>query len=213
MKLIDYTVADFLTELSSDSPAPGGGSVSALAACNGCGLMIMVSKLSVEKKKFKTLDLKIQKSYVDGINQINIYLSEFKKLIDLDTEALNILMKAFKLPKNTDEEIEKRKEAIYKSTILCMDVPKKVLENSVKSLRIIENMIEYSNKNTLSDQGVAILMLYSAAEGAAMNVLINLPGIDSKDLKNQYLELVNNFIEEASKIKEKSLDKIKKLLY
>ena len=213
MKLIDYTVADFLTELSSDSPAPGGGSVSALAACNGCGLMIMVSKLSVEKKKFKTLDLKIQKSYVDGINQINIYLSEFKKLIDLDTEAFNTLMKAFKLPKNTDEEIEKRKEAIYKSTILCMDVPKKVLENSVKSLRIIENMIEYSNKNTLSDQGVAILMLYSAAEGAAMNVLINLPGIDSKDLKNQYLELVNNFIEEASKIKEKSLDKIKKLLY
>jgi len=213
MKLIDYTVEDFLTELSSDSPAPGGGSVSALAACNGCGLMTMVSKLSVEKKKFKTLDLKIQKSYVDGINQINIYLSEFKKLIDLDTEAFNTLMKAFKLPKNTDEEIEKRKEAIYKSTILCMDVPKKVLENSVKSLRIIENMIEYSNKNTLSDQGVAILMLYSAAEGAAMNVLINLPGIDSKDLKNQYLELVNNFIEEASKIKEKSLDKIKKLLY
>jgi formiminotetrahydrofolate cyclodeaminase len=213
MKLIDYTIDDFLTELSSSSPAPGGGSVSALAACNGCGLMTMVSKLSVEKKKFKTLDLEIQKSYVDGINRINSYLSEFKKLIDLDTEAFNTLMKAFKLPKNTVEEIEKRKEAIYKSTILCIDVPKKVLENSVKSLRIIENMIEYSNKNTLSDQGVAILMLYSAAEGAAMNVLINLPGIDSEDLKNQYLELVNNFIEEASKIKEKSLDKIKKLLY
>lgn len=213
MKLVDYSIKDFLSELGSDSPAPGGGSVSALAACNGCALMIMVSGLSTEKKKFKNFDLDIQSSYIDATKQIKEKLSDLKILIDKDTEAFNSLMQAFRLPKTTDAEVEKRKEAIYNATLLCMDVPKNVLENSVKTLRIIENMIEYSNRNTLSDQGVAILMLYSAAEGAAMNVMINLPGIESDSVRNEYTERVTELVKEANEIKERSLESIKNILY
>ncbi|MGD9760937.1 MAG: cyclodeaminase/cyclohydrolase family protein [Candidatus Izemoplasmatales bacterium] len=212
MKLVDLKVCDFLDELASSSPAPGGGSVSALAGANGCSLILMVSNLTIGKKKFKILDLKIQNSYLSSIEIFKKNKNEFTELIDLDTDAFNKLMEAYQLPKETDEEIIKRTKEIDKATLGCIKVPLKVAALGLESLREIENIIEYSNKNTISDQGVSILMLYSAIEGAAMNVLINLLNINDEELKKEFKHSINNILLETDDLKEKLLDEIKYLL-
>ena len=121
-------------------------------------------------------------------------------------------MKAFKLPKNSDEEIAQRIKEIDKANLTCIRVPLNVSALALETLRLVEDMIEYSNKNTLSDQGVCVLMLYSAIEGAAMNVMINLPGLNDDDLKREFKQTINEIISEAEQIKEKLLEEIKYLL-
>ena len=212
MKLVDLKVNEFLDELASSSPAPGGGSISALAGANGCSLILMVSNLTINKKKFKALDIEIQNAYNKSIEVFQRNKSEFTNLIDQDTDAFNILMKAYQLPKETDDEIIGRTREIDKATLGCIKVPLKVSALGLESLREIENLIEYSNKNTISDQGVSVLMLYSAIEGAAMNVLINLPGLNDEDLKKEFKHTINNILLETEELKDKLLEEVKYLL-
>jgi formiminotetrahydrofolate cyclodeaminase len=212
MKLVEMEVKNFLDELASNSPAPGGGSVSALAAANGCALMIMVGNLTINKKKFKAYDESIQKQYLDYLDIFSRNKSSFVELIDLDTEAFTFLMDAFKLPKNSEEEIEIRSVEIEKATLGCIKIPMKVTVIALETLRLLESMIEYSNRNTVSDQGVSVLMLYSAIEGAAMNVLINLPGLSDEKLKKEYEKTISDIIFEANNLKDSLLEEIKYLL-
>ncbi len=212
MKLVEMEVKNFLDELASNSPAPGGGSVSALAAANGCALMIMVGNLTINKKKFKAYDESIQKQYLDYLDIFSRNKSSFVELIDLDTEAFTFLMDAFKLPKNSEEEIAIRSVEIEKATLGCIKIPMKVTVIALETLRLLESMIEYSNKNTVSDQGVSVLMLYSAIEGAAMNVLINLPGLSDEKLKKEYEKTISDIIFEANNLKDSLLEEIKYLL-
>jgi len=212
MKLVEMEVKNFLDELASNSPAPGGGSVSALAAANGCALMIMVGNLTINKKKFKAYDESIQKQYLDYLDIFSRNKSSFVELIDLDTEAFTFLMDAFKLPKNSEEEIAIRSVEIEKATLGCIKIPMKVTVIALETLRLLESMIEYSNRNTVSDQGVSVLMLYSAIEGAAMNVLINLPGLSDEKLKKEYEKTISDIIFEANNLKDSLLEEIKYLL-
>ncbi|MGE4379208.1 MAG: cyclodeaminase/cyclohydrolase family protein [Candidatus Izemoplasmatales bacterium] len=212
MKLVELRVDEFLNELASSSPAPGGGSVSALAGANGCSLMLMVGNLTISKKKFASLDEDVRTSYLNSLGIFKKNNNSFINLIDADTDAFNQLMKAFKLPKNSDEEIAQRIKEIDKATLTCIRVPLNVSALALETLRLVEDMIEYSNKNTLSDQGVCVLMLYSAIEGAAMNVMINLPGLNDDDLKREFKQTINEIISEAEQIKEKLLEEIKYLL-
>jgi methenyltetrahydrofolate cyclohydrolase len=212
MKLTDLKVKDFLEELASSSPAPGGGSVSALAGANGCALIAMVGSLSFNKKKFKALNQDIQEIYKKSLELFSKNQNLFIALIDEDTEAFNSLMKAFKLPKETDEEIAFRTKEIDKATLQCIKVPLKVCALAIESLREVEDLIKYSNKNTISDQGVSVLMLYAAVEGAALNVLINLPGLNDEDLKKEYVQTIEEILLEANQIKEDLLEDVKYLL-
>ena len=212
MKLVELRVDEFLNELASSSPAPGGGSVSALAGANGCSLMLMVGNLTTSKKKFASLDENVRTSYLNSLDIFKKNNNSFINLIDADTDAFNQLMKAFKLPKNSDEEIAQRIKEIDKANLTCIRVPLNVSALALETLRLVEDMIEYSNKNTLSDQGVCVLMLYSAIEGAAMNVMINLPGLNDDDLKREFKQTINEIISEAEQIKEKLLEEIKYLL-
>jgi len=212
MKLVDLTVKDFLDELASSSPAPGGGSVSAFAGANGCSLMLMVGSLTIGKKKFKALDENVQSTYHEKLKIFERNKTEFLKFVDLDTDAFNTLMSAFKLPKETEEDIAIRTKEIDMATLGCIKVPLMVSALGLESLRAVEDLIEYSNKNTISDQGVSILMLYSAIEGAAMNVLINLPGLTDEKLKKEFTQTINDILLEAEQLKDKLLEEIRYLL-
>lgn len=212
MKLVELKVDEFLNELASSSPAPGGGSVSALAGANGCSLMLMVGNLTTSKKKFASLAENVRMSYLNSLDIFKKNNDSFINLIDADTDAFNQLMKAFKLPKTSDEEIAQRIKEIDKATLTCIRVPLNVSALALETLGLVEDMIEHSNKNTLSDQGVCVLMLYSAIEGAAMNVMINLPGLNDDDLKREFKQTINEIISEAEQIKEKLLEEIKYLL-
>lgn len=212
MKLVDMTVKEFLSELASSSPAPGGGSVSALAGANGCSLFSMVGNLTIGKKKFKSLSEDIQNEYKTTLSYFENNISAFTELIDLDTEAFNKLMTAFQLPKENDKDIAIRNKEIDKATLGCIKVPLKVAILALETLRKVESMIEYSNKNTVSDQGVSVLMLYSAINGALMNVLINLPGIGDEILKSEFRETTKAILKESDELRQSLLDKIQTLL-
>ncbi|MDY0010253.1 MAG: cyclodeaminase/cyclohydrolase family protein [Candidatus Izemoplasmatales bacterium] len=212
MKLVDLTVKEFLSELASSSPAPGGGSVSALAGANGCSLFAMVGNLTIGKKKFKALSEDIQNEYKTTLSYFENNISAFTELIDLDTEAFNKLMTAFQLPKENDNDIAIRNKEIDKATLGCIKVPLKVAILALETLRKVESMIEYSNKNTVSDQGVSVLMLYSAINGALMNVLINLPGIGDETLKSEFRETTKAILKESDELRQSLLDKIQTLL-
>ncbi len=200
MKLIHLSVEDFILEVDSKSPAPGGGSVSSLMSSMGVALARMVGHLTVEKKKFLALDSKIQFEFIDIIQSLLHIKEELIHLIDLDTEAFNMIMKAFQLPKITIEDIKIRKASIQNATLEAIMVPLKVATLSLSALHQFDFLIKHGNKQTISDLGVAILALSSGALGALMNVMINLPGLEDDVSRHQYqyqVEVINKDISET----------------
>lgn len=175
-KLIDQTISNFIDEVSSDSPAPGGGSVSALAGSLSASLISMVANLSHDKKQF-TDKVKINSIACNAQKLKNDFLG----LIDRDTIAFDELMSSFRLPKKTDQEITFRKKEIVKMSKLVTEVPFETLEKSLDALNLVFEVLDIKNKNCVSDAGVASEMAYSCAYGAYYNVKINL--IDLKEDK------------------------------
>lgn len=206
--LKELTVTNFINEVDSKSPAPGGGSVSALASSLGFGLTRMVGHLTIGKKKFKALDESIQERFNQIIASFEGMKEEMITLIDKDTDAFNLIMAAFKLPKETDEEKTTRSKKIEEGTLEAIKVPFRVAELSLEALRQLDYILKYGNKNTLSDLGVSTLLLHAGLEGAIMNVKINIPGISDEDTKAYYTQHAQSMLNEAIKIKKVILEVI-----
>ena len=205
-KLTSYSLSDFADELSSDSPAPGGGSVSALAGSMSASLSSMVANLSIGKKDF----IKQNKN----INQIACDAQALKKdllfLIDEDTKAFDMLMRAFRLPKKTDEDKSYRQSQILKKSKHVTDVPLQTLKKSKELMSLSNSALDIGNKNCISDAGVAAEMAYSCAYGAYYNVKINL--IDLKEEKVFYSKtkkesekIISDLDKQITKIRSKVL--------
>lgn len=212
MKLIDMKVEDFLDVLSSNAPAPGGGSVSALSAANAASLVMMVSALTVNKKKFKALSDTEQAPYLEATRIAIDAKERFMAYVDEDTEAFNQVMAAFKLPKETEEEVNSRNMAIEKATVLSIKTPMKVAILTLDLLRQFQPLVTYSNRHAISDLGVAILLLYAAYHGSIMNVKINLSGLSEKSLVKEYKDVIIEMTNEVIELKDKWLEEINYLL-
>jgi glutamate formiminotransferase/formiminotetrahydrofolate cyclodeaminase len=200
-KIIEYQVADpvgplaqmsvaaFADETSTDSPAPGGGSISALAGALGAALAAMVANLTIGKKGYETVWESLKSLAEAG--------QEFKKFfiraIDADTEAFNKVMAAFSLPKKTPEQKEHRARVVETATKAAIEVPFSVMQQGVACLEKLQPIAETGNSNALSDVGVAALLLRSATEGAFLNVKINLPGVSDP-------AFVQNYHQEAERL-------------
>ena len=208
MKLIDMSVADFSSEVDSNSPAPGGGSVSALASNIGVGLARMMAHLSFGKKKYEGLDESIRIEFVNIFNKLGDLRQELVELVDKDTESFNEVMKAMKMPKNTEEEIQTRKSAIQDATLFSIEVPFKTAKLSLEALRMLEYLVQYGNQNAITDIGVGTLMLYSGLEGAILNVKVNLMGLDNTEIKDEYSTKCSAILSEAKEIKDKLIKEI-----
>lgn len=168
--LIDKTVAGFLDEVASHSAAPGGGSVAALAGALGAGLTAMVCRLTIGKKKYAEVEAEMQ----DVLGKVEELRAQFTALIEKDTEAFQAVMRAFSLPKETDEQKEVRSSAIQEATKSAALVPLQVMELCGRTLPLTQIAAAKGNVNSLSDAGVAAAMLSAACVGAALNVHINL---------------------------------------
>lgn len=185
-KIIEYSIADsnqalladlsikgFVDELSSDSPAPGGGSVAALCGSLSAALSAMVANLTFGKKGFAD-----RKEEMDGLARTAQKLkASFVIAIDEDTKAFNRIGEARKMPKDTEEARAARDLAIEKANQQATMVPLAVLRASLDAADLAHRVAERGNPNCLSDAGVAALTARSAGEGAYYNVLINLPGL------------------------------------
>ncbi|MBR4462203.1 MAG: cyclodeaminase/cyclohydrolase family protein [Erysipelotrichaceae bacterium] len=195
MKLIDLSVNDFYKELASDSPAPGGGSVAAVEASFGCGLLSMVCELTAKNKKYleKAAKYKAIQAEADQLAK------EALETIDKDTEAFLAVSNAFSLPKETEEEKEIRKQTIQEGLKGCCYPPMQTMNIAYLGLKQIETVSEDYNTNAASDLGSAVAALKAALQSAYLNVLINIGGIQDTD----FTEKMNDQAEELYQISNK----------
>jgi glutamate formiminotransferase/formiminotetrahydrofolate cyclodeaminase len=211
VKIIDYAVQsedrplmnlvgkEFVEELSTNSPAPGGGSVSALAGALGAALSSMVAALSHEKKEL--LDLKPEMDEI-GIEAQNLK-DRLSFLVDEDTNAFNKVMDANRLSATNDEEQSAKNQAIEIANKYAIEIP---LETAKKCFRVIEladTLVEKGNPNSVSDAGVAAEVALAGVSGACMNVLINLTSVED----DSYCDDMRNKVEEIME-KAESLQKV-----
>ncbi|NUM79500.1 cyclodeaminase/cyclohydrolase family protein [bacterium] len=173
MSLITKNVNEFLNELASSSPAPGGGSVSALAAALGTALVSMVSQLTIGKKKYAAVENEM-KELLQASEKLR---AEAAALIDRDTEAFNVVMNAFKLPQTNDAEKQHRAGTVEAATKQATLVPLDLMKLCAQTIRLSKLVAEKGNTNALSDAGVSMLLIQAGCRGAYYNVKINLSGI------------------------------------
>jgi glutamate formiminotransferase / formiminotetrahydrofolate cyclodeaminase len=176
-KLVDLSLKAFMNETASDSPAPGGGSVSAYMGALGTSLGTMVANLSAHKKGWEDRWKEFSDWAVKGKEIQNKLLN----LVDEDTEAFNRIMEAFSLPKKSDEERQSRDSAIQEATKNAILVPLKVMETAFSAFGLIDEMVKHGNPNSISDAGVGALALRASIKGAYLNVKINASGLKDKD--------------------------------
>lgn len=177
--LVKMDLRDFANELSMDSPAPGGGSVSALAGALSSALVSMVANLTTGKSGYE----QVKDVMIDTAVNAQSLKDDLLKLIDKDTNAFNALMEAMRLPKKTDPEIENRQKAIEEASKQATLVPLEVMKQSLTVLELIKKIAATGNKNAISDAGVAALMSLASIKGAGLNVKINLPSIEDESFK------------------------------
>lgn len=181
--LVDMTCRGFADETASESPAPGGGSISAYIGALGAALATMVANLSSHKagwddrwEEFSDWAVKGQKIKDDLLF-----------LVDEDTNAFNKVMDAFGLPKTSDEEKTARTKAIQEATKYATEVPFRTMERSLDAFKIIRAMAEHGNPNSVSDAGVGALCARSAVLGAYLNVKINAAGLKDRTFAEDIL--------------------------
>jgi len=182
-KLISMDLAAFADETASESPAPGGGSISAYVGSLGISLATMVANLSSHKKGWDDR----WEEFSNWAEKGQKIKNELLRLVDADTAAFNKIMTAFSFPKSTDEEKKLRTDAIQSATKFAIEVPFKVMQLSYDSLEVIKAMAEIGNPNSVSDAGVGALCARSAVMGAYMNVRINASGFNDKTFVNDIL--------------------------
>ena len=206
MNLVNYTINDFVAEAASKSPAPGGGSVSALASSLGVALAQMVIRLTEGKKAFLALSYELQKQVMDSLNFFEKKQVELLKLIDEDTKAFNSFMAALALPRSSEEEKAKRQEAIHKATILALNIPLKTAQSSFEVIENLKPLALYGNKNAVSDVGVAALMADAGLKGSVLNVKINLQGLEEGDKKTECLKECEELVRKSTELCKEVLD-------
>jgi formiminotetrahydrofolate cyclodeaminase len=189
--LTDLSIKKFLNETASNSPAPGGGSVSALAASLGCALTSMVGRLTIGKKKYSDVQVEIE----NVLQKSDNLLTQLTSLIDEDTDAFNNVMTAMGLPKDSEEEKLKRLKTIQEATKRATLVPLKLMELCSEAVLLVKVIAEKGNQNSLSDAGVAALLLDAGCNGAALNVKINLNSIQDAEFINNAKSKMELYLE------------------
>lgn len=174
--LIDLTVDQFVDDVSSKKPAPGGGSVSAVGGAFAAALGAMVANLSIGKEKYQEAEFEL----IEALNSLEAIKMRLKGYVDEDTNAFNTLMKAFRIPKD-DEEYRKKK--IQDASKYATQIPLDVALDSFEALAHIKVVAEKGNKNAITDAGVAALFAEAAVRGALLNVKINLLSIKDDAFK------------------------------
>lgn len=191
--LLDLNLRGFANELSMDSPAPGGGSTAALCGALSAALSTMVSNLTVGKKEYEDVQIKIKDLATHGQALKDQLLHD----VDADTVAFNNVMTAMRMKNKTDEQKEARAAAIEETSKKATLVPLEVLEKCLEALNLAKEVVLSGNKNSISDAGVAGLTAQAGAEGAFYNVRINLPDIQDEKFKKDIGDRANSLKEDA----------------
>jgi len=199
--LVHKTVSDFVTSVGDRSPAPGGGSVSALLAALGCGLGAMVSKLSYGKRQWEHLDSRMRAI----IPRLHSAMLSVIPMVDDDTDAFNDYMEAMKLPKSSEAMIEARNKAMQEGLKTAIRVPMSLAHKTNSIWEPLLDLAECGNMNCKSDLQVAVRCLETAVQGARYNVLINLEGINDDTFREVTVAEIDKELEMAIRNRDKVL--------
>ncbi len=201
-------VDDFTNLLSTDSPAPGGGSVAALCGGLSGALSSMVAALTHGKKGYEETFDEMEEIGVQGQKLKDAFMAD----VDRDTDAFNKVMDAMRLPKKTDEDKAARADAIEEATKQATLVPFGVLERALEAAKLARGVVEKGNTNSISDAAVAALSARTCAEGAYLNVKINLPGIQDKKFTDETLKKAEKLRAEVVQHTEETVRMAEKLM-
>ena len=213
MKFCDESIKQFLEELGSELSAPGGGSVAGLIAALSGALNSMVYSLTVGKKNY----LNLQDSEKEIINKFEKESKEFTlrslELMEEDRENFLKLMDCYKLPKDTEEEKEKRASAIKENTIKSMEAPLILARQSLGFYENLKIMAKYGNRMLLSDLAISAILLHSAIESSIVNVKVNLNGLRSEEFFNKIDNELCGIIEKSIKEKNSITEDVNCIIY
>ena len=208
-KLADLTLRSFVDETSSESPAPGGGSISAFIGAMGAALGTMVANLSSHKRGWDDR----WEEFSDWAEKGKSIQNHLLELVDEDTDAFNEVIAAYGLPRKTDKEKLKRDEAIQEGTRHATMVPFRVMETAFEGFELVKAMVESGNPNSITDAGVGALALRTCISGACLNVMINAVQLDdstlSEDIVKKATEIESDAIREERSIYEMVKKRIK----
>ena len=182
-RLIAMSLYEFMNETASESPAPGGGSVSAYMGSLGVALGTMVANISSHKRGWDNR----WKEFSDWAEKGKEIQNKLLQLVDEDTAAFNRILNAYSLPKKTEDEIKLRKSAIQEATRDAILIPYKVMETAFSGFGLIREMVEKGNPNSVTDAAVGALAIRSCIRGAFLNVKINASGLNDREFVNELL--------------------------
>jgi len=206
--LVKKNLEEFNQVLGSNAPAPGGGSVSALSGALGAELLSMVCNLSLGKSGLEEW----QSQLTDTLNRSQALAVGLLKRVDLDTEAFNGVMAAFKMSKGTDEEKKARSAAILAGYMEAVESPLGIAGECLEVLDLADRLIGRFNPNAMSDFGVAALEALAGLEGAVMNVRINLPSIKDEKFVAETRARVAGLVRDGRALKDKVYDYVQENL-
>ena len=203
--LIEMTLNEYVRNVASGDPTPGGGSVAALVGSLGGALTNMVGNLTIDKKVYDEVPQEAKTRMEEAFVIIEKLTEELMGIVDEDSTAFDDVMQAFKLQKSTDDEKAARAHAIQAGYKKALEVPLRCGEKCLEILRAQEVFANYGNVHAITDVGVGTLLAYSGLEGALFNVTINLKSIKDEAFKIEIGEKVESLIDEGKRIKDNML--------
>lgn len=208
-QLIDLTISQFVDETASESPAPGGGSVSALCGTIGISLGAMVANLSADKKGWEERT----EEFSEWAAKAQQLKNELLHLIDEDTNAFNAIMNAFQLPKSTDEEKAIRKAEIENASVYATEIPLLTMKKAYDCIETLEYMVKNGNPNSITDAGVGLLCIKTAVRGAYFNVMVNAKGLTDKAKASAFAEQARNILKQNHERIDKALEQVETAIH
>ena len=201
-RLVDMTCTDFAEETASESPAPGGGSISAYMGALGAALGTMVANLSAHKAGWDAR----WEEFSDWADKGQEVMTELLHLVDEDTAAFNRIMAVFAMPKSTDEEKSARSAALQEATLYATQVPLRTMKTAFGVFEIVRAMAAVGNPNSMSDAGVGALAARSAVLGAGLNVRINAAGLKDRAAADALVAEADRLAAEAERAEREVLE-------
>ena len=206
---INKSLKEYGEQVASNSSMPGGGSVAGLVSSLGGALTLMVMSLTQDKKAFKELDKSIQTDMLEKSKKIESLREELDLIVDEDTKAFNSVLESFRLPNNTEEEKETRKNSIKEGYKKALSVPLRCMELSLEILRNQKIFVVNGNPGLITDVGIGSILTYSVMESSKLNILINLREISDEEYKREIEDRISNNMKMGREYK----DEILKIVY
>lgn len=206
--LADKTINEFMADLASDLPAPGGGGVAALSGALAAGLLSMVCHLTIGKKGYESVEEQIKEILVksDSLHK------ELTCLIDDDANVFNQVIASFKLPKETEEDKAARTAAIQDAYKRAAEIPFMIASTCLEVLELGQSMLGISNVNVISDIGVAAINGLAGVEAGVMNVNVNLPFIKDAAYVEEKKGALEQLLNTSRVIKENITAEVYKII-